>query len=141
MAEPPSNTAAGEAAAPGAAVPPEEQAGPADEASLVGPDVAELEDRWRRALADLDNLRKRYARELGRERAAERELVTAAFLPVLDNIDRAVGLGGRGPAARLRRPGPSAAAGRGDRGAALRELIDGPRLLRRARGVAGRRPR
>jgi molecular chaperone GrpE len=90
MAEPPSNTAAGEAAAPGAAVPPEEQAGPADEASLVGPDVAELEDRWRRALADLDNLRKRYARELGRERAAERELVTAAFLPVLDNIDRAV---------------------------------------------------
>jgi len=57
---------------------------------VEGPDVAELEDRWRRALADLDNLRKRYARELGRERAAERELVTAAFLPVLDTIDRAL---------------------------------------------------
>jgi molecular chaperone GrpE len=57
---------------------------------MAGPDAAELEDRWRRAVADLDNLRKRYARELGRERAAERELVTAAFLPVLDNIDRAV---------------------------------------------------
>jgi molecular chaperone GrpE len=49
-----------------------------------------MEDRWRRALADLDNLRKRYARELGRERTAERELVTSAFLPVLDNLDRAL---------------------------------------------------
>jgi molecular chaperone GrpE len=57
---------------------------------MDGPDAAELEDRWRRAVADLDNLRKRYARELGRERAAERELVTAAFLPVLDTIDRAL---------------------------------------------------
>jgi molecular chaperone GrpE len=65
-------------------------AGSAGGPPMAGPDAAELEDRWRRAVADLDNLRKRYARELGRERAAERELVTAAFLPVLDNIDRAV---------------------------------------------------
>jgi molecular chaperone GrpE len=57
---------------------------------VAGPDAAELEDRWRRALADLDNLRKRYARELARERAAERDLVTAAFLPVLDTVDRAL---------------------------------------------------
>jgi molecular chaperone GrpE len=63
---------------------------PAAEAPPAGPDTAELEDRWRRALADLDNLRKRYAQELGRERAAERERVTAAFLPVLDTIDRAL---------------------------------------------------
>jgi molecular chaperone GrpE len=56
----------------------------------AAPETAELEDRWKRAVADLDNLRKRYARELSRERAAERELVTAAFLPVLDNIDRAI---------------------------------------------------
>jgi molecular chaperone GrpE len=53
-------------------------------------DAAEFEDRWRRAAADLDNLRKRYAKELGRERSAERELVTTAFLPVLDTIDRAL---------------------------------------------------
>jgi len=53
-------------------------------------DAAELEDRWLRAVADLDNLRKRYARELGREREAERELVASAFLPVLDTIDRAL---------------------------------------------------
>src|SRR5690242_9811424 len=47
------------------------------------PEVAELEDRLRRALADLDNLRKRYARELHRERAAERDHVAAALLPVV----------------------------------------------------------
>ena len=54
------------------------------------PAVAELEDRWRRAVADLDNLRKRHARELANARALERQRVTAAFLPVLDNLDLAV---------------------------------------------------
>src|SRR6195952_2962926 len=53
-------------------------------------EVAEFEDRWRRALADLDNLRKRYSRELPRERAAERERVAGAFLPVIDTIDLAL---------------------------------------------------
>ena len=48
------------------------------------------EDRWRRAAADLDNLRKRYAREVARERQQERELVATAFLPILDTIDRAL---------------------------------------------------
>ncbi|SEG95698.1 molecular chaperone GrpE [Actinacidiphila yanglinensis] len=55
-----------------------------------GPEVEELEDRWRRALADLDNLRKRYARELPREREAERAKVAAAFLPVVDNLELAL---------------------------------------------------
>ncbi|WP_084719180.1 nucleotide exchange factor GrpE [Streptacidiphilus carbonis] len=54
------------------------------------PEAAELEDRWRRALADLDNLRKRYARELPREREAERAKVAAAFLPVIDNFELAL---------------------------------------------------
>jgi molecular chaperone GrpE len=54
------------------------------------PEIAGLEDRWRRAVADLDNLRKRYARELQRERAAERARVAAAFLPVLDDLERAL---------------------------------------------------
>jgi len=52
--------------------------------------AAELEDRWRRTLADLDNLRKRYARELARERAAERARVAAEWLAVLDNLERAL---------------------------------------------------
>jgi len=54
------------------------------------PALAAAEDRWRRAAADLDNLRKRYAREVARARENERELVTSAFLPLLDNIDRAL---------------------------------------------------
>jgi molecular chaperone GrpE len=54
------------------------------------PQVAELEDRWRRALADLDNLRKRYARELTRERQFERDRIAAAWLPVLDGLERAL---------------------------------------------------
>ncbi|MFE4216206.1 nucleotide exchange factor GrpE [Streptomyces sp. NPDC056844] len=52
--------------------------------------VHELEDRWRRALADLDNLRKRHARELERERIVERSRTAAAFLPVLDNLELAL---------------------------------------------------
>ncbi len=50
----------------------------------------ELENRLRRALADLDNLRKRFQRELSRERSAERAEVLAAWVPVVDNLDRAL---------------------------------------------------
>src|SRR5919106_5482008 len=60
----------------------------ADEAAAAA--LADLEDRWRRAVADLDNLRKRYARELERERAAERARVAAQWLPVVDDLDRAL---------------------------------------------------
>ncbi|MBL1097303.1 nucleotide exchange factor GrpE [Streptomyces coffeae] len=52
--------------------------------------LAEMADRWRRALADLDNLRKRHARELERERAAERARTAAALLPVIDNLELAL---------------------------------------------------
>jgi molecular chaperone GrpE len=77
----------------------EQAPGPPATAAPVpdGPDVAELEDRWRRTLADLDNLRKRSARELAREREAERERVTTAFLPVLDNLDLALQHAGADP--------------------------------------------
>jgi molecular chaperone GrpE len=53
-------------------------------------ELAKVEDRWRRAVADLDNLRKRYGRELDRERAAERSRVAAAWLPIVDNLERAI---------------------------------------------------
>ena len=66
------------------------QAGDAEAVEDPAAVAAELEDRWRRALADLDNLRKRYARELDRERSAERAMVAASWLPVLDNLERAL---------------------------------------------------
>jgi molecular chaperone GrpE len=52
--------------------------------------ISELEDRWRRALADLDNYRKRAVRALEEERNAERARTSAQWLPVLDNLERAL---------------------------------------------------
>ncbi|HEY2172588.1 MAG TPA: nucleotide exchange factor GrpE [Mycobacteriales bacterium] len=72
--------------------PGEEQSEEAQAVAIVG----ELEDRWRRAVADLDNLRKRYARDLERERAAERSRVAAAWLPVVDNLELALAHAGGG---------------------------------------------
>ena len=50
----------------------------------------ELEHQLRAALADLDNLRKRFEREVARERLDERARVAAAWLPVMDDLDRAL---------------------------------------------------
>lgn len=52
--------------------------------------VARLEDQLRRALADLDNLRKRHARDLDRERLAYRAGSAQAWLPVVDNLELAL---------------------------------------------------
>jgi molecular chaperone GrpE len=52
--------------------------------------VEELEDRWRRAAADLENLRKRFARDAELDREAERGRTAAAWLPVLDNLELAL---------------------------------------------------
>jgi molecular chaperone GrpE len=61
--------------------------------------VAALEDRLRRALADLDNLRKRHARERERERLADAKRLAAAWLPVLDNLDLALSYADADPSA------------------------------------------
>lgn len=70
---------------------PDAAGGPADtESGEQAAALAELDDRWRRALADLENLRKRHTRELERERAAERARTAAALLPVIDNLELAL---------------------------------------------------
>ena len=51
--------------------------------------AAEMEDRLRRALADLDNLRKRCDRELARARMTERAGVMSAWLQVVDHLELA----------------------------------------------------
>ncbi|MET7441240.1 nucleotide exchange factor GrpE [Streptomyces sp. NPDC004082] len=73
--------------------------GPASAEDEYTTAIRELEDRWRRALADLDNLRKRHARELERERTAERSRTATAFLPVLDNLELALTHAGADPGA------------------------------------------
>ena len=52
--------------------------------------VANLDDRWRRAVADLENLRKRMAIEVDRERDYERNRAASALLPIVDNLDLAL---------------------------------------------------
>lgn len=52
--------------------------------------VAHAEDQWRRAVADLDNLHKRVARDAARQRTEERARVAAQWLPVLDNLELAL---------------------------------------------------
>src|SRR6478672_4206141 len=59
--------------------------------------VAELEDRWRRTVADLDNMRKRFAREREQLREAERARVAADWLPILDNLELALQHAGADP--------------------------------------------
>jgi molecular chaperone GrpE len=54
-----------------------------------------MEDRWRRSAADLDNFRKRVARDSLRLRDEERAQVAAQWLPVVDNLDRALQASGR----------------------------------------------
>lgn len=61
--------------------------------------VAELENLWRRALADAENLRKRHAREAVRLRDQERAEAARDWLPVLDNLDRALEHAGTDPGA------------------------------------------
>ncbi|HEY6793952.1 MAG TPA: nucleotide exchange factor GrpE [Kineosporiaceae bacterium] len=59
--------------------------------------VAELEDRWRRALADLDNLRKRVARDAAQVTLTARARAAAEWLPVLDGLDLALEHAGSAP--------------------------------------------
>lgn len=52
--------------------------------------LAKMEDLWRRALADADNVRKRAVRDGAQLRAQERAAVSLAWLPVLDNLELAL---------------------------------------------------
>jgi molecular chaperone GrpE len=54
---------------------------------------AQLEDRYKRALADLDNYRKRAAREVDRRVAEDRERTAREWLNAVDSVERALRLG------------------------------------------------
>ena len=61
--------------------------------------IAELEDLRRRALADLDNMRKRCAAQVRRAEAETRTEVARQWLPVVDNLERALAASTADPAA------------------------------------------
>lgn len=65
--------------------------------------LAEMELRYKRALADLDNYRKRAQREIERRVEETREMLLGEWLEVSDSVDRALRMEPTGPAAeRLR---------------------------------------
>ncbi|WP_426320778.1 nucleotide exchange factor GrpE [Microbacterium sp. E-13] len=52
--------------------------------------IAELQDSWRRTAAELDNFRKRSVKDVIRAREQERASVASRWLPVVDNLERAL---------------------------------------------------
>jgi molecular chaperone GrpE len=71
----------------------EDQQQPAEDAQ---PDLAEqlaaTEDRFKRALADLDNYRKRAGRDTDRRVAEAREALLRDWLEALDSVERAIAM-------------------------------------------------
>jgi molecular chaperone GrpE len=53
-------------------------------------EVARMEDRWKRALADLDNYRKRSVRETGRRVTEVSDTLNRSWFEALDSVDRAL---------------------------------------------------
>ena len=63
------------------------------EAEAAAGDLEDMRERWLRTAAELDNLRKRTARQIESETRRAQDRILEAFLPILDNLDRAVGAG------------------------------------------------
>lgn len=72
------------------------EAVPSDVESLRG-ELSELNAKWLRALADLDNYRKRVDRERTRWGDDAREALLLSILDVVDDFERAVSCGGVDP--------------------------------------------
>jgi molecular chaperone GrpE len=53
-------------------------------------ELARMEDRYKRAVADLDNYRKRVARELEERVSARTDAVTRDWLEAVDSVERAL---------------------------------------------------
>lgn len=60
-------------------------------------ELARIEDRYKRALADLDNYRKRSAREVQRRTDEVREAMILDWLDVVDSVERAMQMEPAGP--------------------------------------------
>ena len=75
----------------------EEPAGAEAENEELVERLASAEDRYRRALADLDNLRKRTAREIERRVEENRESLLREWLETLDSVERALSMTPEGP--------------------------------------------
>ncbi len=67
-----------------------ENSGASDEEKKVAEELASVKDQLLRTMAEYDNFRKRSAREKDALRAEIVTNVTSQFLPVMDNLERAL---------------------------------------------------
>src|SRR5262245_23063633 len=63
---------------------------PEDPLTEARAEAARMKEQWIRTAADYDNFRKRSRRELEDVRKAGREELLKEFLPVFDNLERAI---------------------------------------------------
>ena len=82
--------AEGSAAVETAAAAPEGDAPADDRVAALEAEVAEMKDRYLRAVADMDNVRRRSRMEAEDARKFANETLMSALLPVLDNFTRAL---------------------------------------------------
>jgi molecular chaperone GrpE len=68
----------------------EPAAGAAPDGEGDGAALARMEDRYKRALADLDNYRKRAARDVQTRVAESREVLLRDWLEAVDSVERAL---------------------------------------------------
>ncbi|HEY2142611.1 MAG TPA: nucleotide exchange factor GrpE [Solirubrobacteraceae bacterium] len=80
----------------GPAQEPEQTTLQAENRELTG-ELARLEDRYKRALADLENYRKRTAREIDSRVAEAKESLLRDWLEAVDSVERAMRMQAGGP--------------------------------------------
>ena len=79
------------------AAPPGDGAGAESGTDELNQELARIEDRYKRALADLDNYRKRASREVDRRASEVRESTIRDWLDVVDSVERAIQIEPQGP--------------------------------------------
>jgi molecular chaperone GrpE len=70
----------------------ESQSGGEEQPRDVGAELAQAEDRYKRALADLDNYRKRTGREVEQRLTERGDRIVRDWLEAVDSVERALGM-------------------------------------------------
>lgn len=90
-------------------------------------ELAATKDRWLRAVADLENYKKRTRREIEEAERRTVQKILPAFLPVLDNLERA--LDSVGPALQRGPEDAPQAAYAAERAKSVEQLVAGIRMV------------
>jgi molecular chaperone GrpE len=89
------------------------------EAQSLRAEVAATKDKWLRAVADMENYKKRIKREMEEQAVRTAQTLLPSFLPVMDNLERALECA------------PAAIDGAGENVADVENLIKGIELVRK----------